>query len=97
MMFLSIIIFFLHVFVVYVDEIHVEMQTNVYISDNLFKYNNKCLIFIRARYCKCLLPMCQQSYLYHRKPFEIGLDRPQILQSVNINRYIEIGWFMFKF
>lgn len=33
---------------VYVDEIHVEMQTNVYISDNLFKYNNKCLIFIRA-------------------------------------------------
>jgi len=52
-MFLSTIIL-LACIVAYVDEIHVEMQTNVYISANLLKYNNNCLIFIRARSTLCV-------------------------------------------
>jgi hypothetical protein len=64
MMFLSIIIFFLHVFVVYVDEIHVEMQTNVYISDNLFKYNNKCLIFLSEQDTANVYFLCVNSHIY---------------------------------
>lgn len=41
---------FLHVFIVYVDEIHVEIQINVYNSDMIFfKFNNRCLTFMRVR------------------------------------------------